>query len=191
MQEYRVICKSDRGFLNAVLAAAREDTMLEIKESQREIVIPEFEAYRTGIPEIRKILKSRDVMLRAQYFTYGDYDYIMKEDISSVDTGTSGNLKKIDTGYQQGAFMNAYVPVKGGDRVYIYNNYRIIFKGPNRVPTLRYKPVYTKKQPVDLSIKELIDVYHGYAWQFGLDGDKLEELKVMCKLLPKLVRYSP
>jgi hypothetical protein len=165
--------------------------MLEIKESNRELVIPEFEAYRTGIPEIRKILKSRDVMLRAQYFTYGDYDYIMKEDISSVDTGTSGNLKKIDTGYQQGAFMNAYVPVKGGDRVYIYNNYRIIFKGLNRVPTLRYKPVYTKKQPVDLSIKELIDVYHGYAWQFGLDGDKLEELKVMCKLLPKLVRYSP
>lgn len=190
MQEYRIICKSDRGFLNAVLAAAREDTMLEINESIRELVIPEFEAYRTGLPEIRKILKPHDVMLRARYFTYGDCDYTVKADICPVDTGTSGNLKKIDTGYQQGAFMDAYVPVKGGDQVYIYNDFRIVFLGPDRVPTLRYKPVYTKKQPVDLSIKELIDVYHGYAWQFGLDGDKLEELKAMCKLLPKLVKYS-
>lgn len=191
MQEYRVICKSERGFLNAVLAAAREDTMLEIKESQREIVIPEFEAYRTGIPEIKKILKRNDVMLRAQYFSYGDYNFTMKEDLNLMSTGTSGNLKKIDTAYQNGAYLNAYVPVKGGDRIYIYNDFRIVFLGPDRVPTLRYKPVYTRKQPVDLSIKELIDVYHGYAWHFGLDGDKLEELKVMCKLLPKLVRYSP
>ena len=191
MQEYRVICKSERGFLNAVLAAAREDTMLEIKESSRELVIPEFEAYRTGLPEIRKILKSRDVMLRAQYFTYGDYDYIMKEDISPVDTGTSGNLNKIDTGYQNGAFMNAYVPVKGGDRVYIYNNFRIIFKDPGRVPTLRYKPVYSNQSPVLMSIRELIEVNHGNTYYFGSNPDRLLELKVMCKLLPKLVRYSP
>jgi len=191
MQEYRVVCKSERGFLNAVLAAAHEDTMLEIKESSRELVIPEFEAYRTGIPEIRKILKSHDVMLRAQYFTYGDYDYIMKEDISPVDTGTSGNLKKIDTGYQKGAFMNAYVPIRGGDRVYIYNNWRMIFVGSNRVPTIRYKPVYTSRQPIDMSVRELIEVHHGHTWNFGSDGNRLEELKVMYKLLPKLVKYSP
>jgi hypothetical protein len=164
--------------------------MLEIKESQREIVIPEFEAYRTGIPEIRKILKRNDVMLRAQYFTYGDYIFTMKEDLNLMSTSTSGNLKKIDTAYQKGAYLNAYVPVSGGDRIYIYNDFRIVFLGPDRIPTLRYKPVYTKKQPVDLSIKEFIDVYHGYAWQFGLDGNKLEELKVMCRLLPKLVKYS-
>jgi hypothetical protein len=191
MQEYRVICKSEHGFLNAVLAATHEDTMLEIKESSRELVIPEFKAYRTGLPEIRKILKSRDVMLRAQYFTYGDYDYIMKEDVSPVDTGTSGNLKKIDTGYQKGAFMNAFVPVRGGDRVYIYNNFKIIFKGPDRVPTLRYKPVYSNQSPVLMSIRELIEVYHGNTYYFGSDPERLRELKVMCKLLPKLVRYSP
>ena len=164
MQEYRVICKSDRGFLNAVLAAAREDTMLEIKESQRELVIPEFEAYRTGIPEIRKVLKRNDVMLRAQYFDYSDNNYTIKDETSLISTGTSGNLRKIDTAYRNGAYLNSYLFLSAVDRAYIYNDFRIVFLGNDRIPTLRYKPTYTKRQPVDLSIREFIEVYHGYAW---------------------------
>ena len=191
MQEYRVICKSDRGFLNAVLAAAREDTMLEIKESQRELVIPEFEAYRTGIPEIRKVLKRNDVMLRAQYFDYSDNNYTIKDETSLISTGTAGNLRKIDTAYRKGAYLNSYLFLSAVDRAYIYNDFRIVFLGNDRIPTLRYKPTYTKRQPVDLSIREFIEVYHGYAWQFGLDNNRLEELKALCRLLPKLVKYSP
>lgn len=192
MQEYRIICKSDRGFVNAVLAASQEDTVLvEIKESKRELIIPEFEAYRTGIPEIRKILKPNEILLRCQYFNYSDYNYTKKEDINFMSTGTSGNLKKIDTAYQKGAYLDAYVPVKNGERVYLYNNFKIVFVGPDRIPTLRYKPTYISRPPIYLSIRELIDVYHGNTKHFGSEPAVLTDLKVMCRLLPKLIKYSP
>ena len=191
MQEYRVICKSDQGFLNAVLAASCEDTMLEIDESRRELIIPEFEAYRTGIPEIRKILKANDVLLRSQYFDYDDYALTLKGNLSLMSTGTSGNLKKIDTAYQKGAYLNAYILLRRGDRIYLYNDFRIVFLGPDRVPTLRYKPTYTNRQPIDMSIRELIEIHRGMTNYFGTEAARLDELKVMCRLLPKLVKYSP
>lgn len=191
MQEYRVICKSDQGFLNAVLAASCEDTMLEIDESHRELIIPEFEAYRTGIPEIRKILKANDVLLRSQYFDYDDYALTLKGNLSLMSTGTSGNLKKIDTAYQKGAYLNAYILFGRGDRIYLYNDFRIVFLGPDRVPTLRYKPTYTNHPPIDMSIRELIEIHQGMTNYFGTEAVRLDELKVMCRLLPKLVKYSP
>lgn len=191
MQEYRIICKSDRGFINAVLAASQEDTMLDIDEANRQLIIPEFEAYRTGIPEIRKTLRANDVMLRSQYFRYSDTEYTVKKDISIMSTGTSGNLKKIDT-HRNGAYLNAYVSTcNGHDVVYLYNDYRIVFLGNDRVPTLRYKPTYTKERPIDLGIKDFIEVCRGQTYLFGSSSDRLEELKVLYKLLPKLIKYSP
>jgi hypothetical protein len=165
--------------------------MLEIDESHRELIIPEFEAYRTGLPEIRKILKQNDVILRAQYFTYNDCDYVIKDEINPVTTGTSGNLKKIDTAYQNGAFIDISVPTGKGllHQIYIYKDYKIVFLGHDRTPILQYKPIYSSRSSTDISIYELIEVHHGLVYQFG--QDQLENLKVLCKLLPKLIKYSP
>lgn len=191
MQEYRVICKSTRGFINAVLAASHEDTVLEINEPRRELIIPEFEAYRTGLPEIRKILKANVVMLRSQYFNYNDCSYTIKGDINLMSTGTSGNLKKIDTAYQNGAFLRAFVPTKTGEPVFIDNDFKIIFLGPDRTPTLRYKPTYVSVAPIEISVQDFIEVYKGRV-EFGTSGLHLkEELEVLYKLLPKLIKYRP
>ena len=182
MQEYRIICKSTQGFVNAVLAATSEDIMMEINEPLREIIIPEFEAYRTGIPKLRKILKAGDVMLRSQYFSYRDDKFTIKKDIEFMSTGTSGNLRKIDIGYKNGAFLDAYIP---SGRIC---GYKIVFQGPDRIPTIRYKSVFYSKQPIFIvGVRELIEDYHGY-WQFG---NQLEESKILAELLPKLVKYSP
>ena len=65
--------------------------------------------------------------------------------------------------------------------------YRLIFTGPGRTPTIRFRPTYTSIPPSDMTVKDFMDL-GGQTPLLGT-GTSYNEQTALYYVLPKLVKF--
>lgn len=182
MRVFRVICKTDSSYVQALLNVTQDTTLFQT-DGHRIIDIPDLEAYRTGLSHLRKALKPRVCFLR---YIWVDGTFILKNsfrgDCSSykfinhnfTEGTTSGILEMIDGGHRRkGAGINVLI---GG--INFYGQYRVRFK-----ETLKVEYLYLKTQVEVsdiLSKNPLPDDFY----QSGYDRERLREsLRVILRTM--------
>jgi hypothetical protein len=145
MKKIVAVSKNLDGYIKFILAATRDDINFELDEDNLRIIFSAFEAYRTGIPEIRKLLKPRVRFLRVFWHSYQSGNY-------EGDLSTKQILKNIDTGYKSGHRIYGCYP--NGDNS--SGDFMITFT-KDRVPMVTYKPLYTPRfHPVSVEVSEFL-----------------------------------
>jgi len=178
MKKIVAVSKNLDGYIKFILAATRDDINFEPDEDNLRIIFSAFEAYRTGIPEIRKLLKPRVRFLRVFWPTYqlGYYE---------GDLSTKQILKNIDTGYKYGCRI--YGCYSTGDSS--SGDFMITFT-KDRVPMVTYKPLYTPRfHPVSVEVSKFLkDIPQDFLSDRMKGYYKVNEARLIQNILKDLVK---
>jgi hypothetical protein len=184
---YFVIKSKDLGNLVKAIIAANEDNVeYELKMNENELWITEFEAFRTGIQNLRTVLSPRKCYLRSCWYHFNNSG--KPTQLSMYDTGTRSNLKIIDSGYKRPVKIFGSVT----EAIYTCGNYSIFFDKNTREPYLGYHIYTSDRNPsIKMLVKDFVNTseedFYSRLPRNGFFNQ--EEFKIIKKIINHLVKY--
>ncbi len=145
MKKYIFEAKTQESAAKLALSVLQEDILFEASEDFKTVSVPELEAYRTGIPRLLGCLKPRECLLRASWLAplnvsrSGEISVAKGYSDCSLDTGTAGNKRCIETGYRNGHRLDLhlfYEDSPGSRWSTSYSSFWIIFSPESRTPMI-------------------------------------------------------
>ena len=183
---YFVIKSKDLGNLVKTVLAANEDNIeYELKIGANEIWITEFEAFRTGLQNLRTVLSPRKCYLRSCWYHFDNSG--KPTQLSMYDTSTKSNLGIIDSGYKRPVKIYGSVT----ESIYTCGNYSISFDKDTRTPYIGYHTYASDRCPtIKMQVRDFVNMSEDDFTSILYNGVfNQEEFKVIKKLISHLVKY--
>jgi len=185
MRYFVIKSKDLENFVKTVLAANEDNIEYELKMSENEIWITEFEAFRTGLQNLRTVLSPRKCYLRSCWYHFDNSG--KPTQLSMYNTGTKSNLKIIDSGYKRPVKIYGSIT----EVIYTCGNYSISFDKDTRTPYIGYHRYASDRYPtIYIQVRDFVNMSEDDFTSILYNGSfNQEEFKVIKKLIGFLVKY--